>query len=121
MADKAKMFMPQCPSCHSRLPLSEVFAASSVACPRCHRELKPQRWVVVVTILLVIWTVQGVSYIAERSGFNLAVRLMVSTVCGLAAGALGHVLLVRYRLKDPLLSILPAPDALQGDDAPHRK
>src|ERR1019366_3886695 len=70
MADKAKMFMPQCPSCHSRLPLSEVFAASSVACPRCHRELKPQRWVVFVTILLVIWTVQGVSYIAERSEFN---------------------------------------------------
>ena len=115
MADKAKMLMPQCPSCHSRLPLSEVFATSSVACPRCHRELKPQRWVVVVTTLLVIWTVQGVSYLAERSEFNLAVRLTVSTVCGLAAGALGHVLLVRYRLKDPLLSIL------QGDDALHRK
>ena len=112
--DKAKMLMPQCPSCHSRLPLSEVFAASSVACPRCHRELKPQRWVVLVTTLLVIWTGQGVSYLAERWEFNLAVRLTACTVCGLAAGALGYVLLVRYRLKDPLLSILPTPDRIAG-------
>jgi predicted Na+-dependent transporter len=121
MAGKAKMLMPRCPSCHSRLPFSEVFAASSVACPGCHRELKPQRWVVVVTTLLVIGIVQGVSYLAERSGFNLAVRLTVSTACGLAGGALGHVLLVRYRPKDPPLSILPTPDALRGDDVPHRK
>ena len=106
MADKAKELMPRCPSCHNRLPLSEVFGASSVACPGCHRELKPQRWVVFVTVLLVIWTVQGVGYLTESSGLNLAVRLMVSTVCGLAAGALVYVLLVRYRLKDPPLSIL---------------
>ena len=75
----------------------------------------------VVTVILVIWTAQGASYLAERSGFNLAVRLIVSTACGLAAGALGHVLLVRYRLKDPLLSVLSTTDAVQGDDAPHRK
>ena len=74
-----------------------------------------------VTVLLVIWTAQGASYLAERSGLNLAVRLIVSTACGLAAGALGHILLVRYRLKDPLLSILSTTDAVQGDDAPHRK
>jgi hypothetical protein len=115
------MLMPRCPSCHSRLPLSEVFAASSVVCPRCHHELNPQRWTVLVTTLLVIGTVQGVSYLAERSEFNLTVRLLLSTICGLAAGALAHVLLVRYRLKDPLLSILPNPGALREDDAPRRK
>jgi hypothetical protein len=75
----------------------------------------------VVTVILVIWTGQGASYLAERSGFNLAVRLIVSTACGLAAGALGHVLLARYRVKDPLPSILSTTDAVQEDDAPHRK
>lgn len=115
------MLMPQCPCCGGRLPLSEVFAGANVTCPRCHRELKPQRWVVVLTTLLVIWTVQGVSYFAERSQFSLAARLTVSTVCGLAVGAVGHVLLVHYRLKDPILSILSMPDASQGGDAPHRK
>jgi hypothetical protein len=113
-----KTLMPRCPSCHSRLPFSEVFASTPMTCPSCYRELQPQRWVVAVTTLLVIWTVQAVSYFAEHLGFNLAVRLTVSTVCGLAAGALVHVLLVRYRLKDPPLSILSTPDVRHGDDAP---
>jgi hypothetical protein len=47
--------------------------------------------------------------------------ITVSTVCFLAAGSLGYVLFVRYGPKDPFLSILSTPDALQGDDAPHWK
>jgi hypothetical protein len=109
--------MPQCPSCHSRLPLSKVFFLRSMACPRCHRELEPQSSVWIDSILLAILTVQGVSYLAERSGLNLPVRVMLSGVCVLAAGVL-DVLLVRYRLKGTL-SILSPPDASRGNDSPH--
>jgi len=109
--------MPKCPSCHSRLPLSKVFFASSMACPRCHRELEPQSWVALVSVVLLICAGQGVAYLAERWGFNHAVRFMASVVCSLAAGVLVYLLLVRYRLKGTA-SILSTPDESRGDDAP---
>jgi uncharacterized paraquat-inducible protein A len=110
--------MPRCPSCHSRLPLRKVILASSPACPRCHRELEPQRWVLYVSTLVALATAQGVGYLAERWGFNLGVRFIVSVVCGLAIWPLVYVLLARYRLKDSPLSILSTPDASRRDDAP---
>jgi hypothetical protein len=110
--------MPECPACHCRLPLSKGFFLRSMDCPRCHRELEPQRSVWIDSILLLILAVQGVTYLADRSGLNLPVRVLLYGVCVLGAGVL-NVRLVRYQLKG-ILSILPPPDAPRGDDAPDR-
>jgi len=104
------MFTAHCPSCQSRLPLSELLTVS-VVCPRCHCELRPQRWSMFAPSLLTIWTAMGVAHFAEDLQFNFGIRIVLATVCGLAAGALGQILFVRYRPKDPGPSILPSPDA----------
>ncbi len=60
---------------------------------------------VAATTLLAVLTVQAVNYVTGLWGCNLAARLTLSTVGGLAAGALVFILLVRYRLKTSPLSI----------------
>ena len=104
--EMVRMLMPECPSCHSRLPLSEVFGAGGVICPRCHSELARHGWTTGLPVLLCIWTQNGVAYLVGHLGLSLAVVLTASGFSGLVAGALAHVLLVRYRLKQPPLSIL---------------
>jgi len=61
-------------------------------------------------------TIDVVDAFAKGLGFSTAVRAIGSLACGLAAGALAYVLLVRYRVKDGSVCTISTPDAWQRDD-----
>ena len=114
--------MPQCPFCYCPLPLREVVKAKAeLVCPDCHRKLTRPRWAEFVSGIVATLVIDGVRHLAEGSGFSTPLRIIGSLACGLAAGALVYLLLVRYQVKDPDASILSSSETWQGEDSSHNK
>ena len=107
------MLLPKCPSCHAPIPLREVFRFN-VVCPVCNSELVPNRWCGGLWVLVITSYPDLARYLGEHLGFS-PTRIMstvpVRIACYLAINLLAWMVLIRYRVKDPPLSIVSKPNA----------
>jgi RNA polymerase subunit RPABC4/transcription elongation factor Spt4 len=102
------MLLPKCPSCHSHIPLSEVFSFS-VVCPVCHNELVPNRWSGGLWVLVISAWPDLARYLGLHWVVSPAwtVPMVAGSIVGyLAINLLALVVLLRYRVKDSPLSII---------------
>ena len=103
------MLLPECPSCQGRLPLREVFSGNAV-CPQCNCELVSKRWVFGLWVFVISANPDLARHLAESWGISFARTVPVmlrNIVCYLAFNLLAWVLLVRYRVKGPPISVVP--------------
>ena len=103
------MFLPKCPSCHADIPPREVFSFN-VVCPVCNSELVPDRWCGGLWVLVITSYPDLARYLGIHWGLSSArTGLMVvgNIACLLAINLLAWAVLVRYRVKEPPISILP--------------
>ena len=107
---KAEETMASCPSCHLRLPLHTTFAGGPLVCPHCQSELDATKhwWRSALPIVggLAAW--KGArDLLVEMSGASRLSGFLGGLAVYLAVYALLYLALVRYRLKEPPLSIRP--------------
>jgi hypothetical protein len=106
--NEGRMLMPNCPSCHRRLPLTEVLGGGGTVCPYCNSELEPSRWGIFVSVILTMLGCQAGFSFAKGASLNFIAQLVSGGAAGLVVGNFAAVFLVRYRIREakgPLLKL----------------
>jgi hypothetical protein len=100
--------MASCPSCHLGLPLRTTFAGGPLVCPHCHSELDASKhwWQSAVPMVGALAAWEGArNLLVEMTGASRLSGFLGGLAVYFAVYVLLHLALVRYRLKEPPLSI----------------
>jgi len=101
------MLMLNCPSCHRRLPLTEVFGGGGIVCSSCNSELEPRSSLALYAgLILAILASDAVTRVAKGASLNFIAQLVSGSIAGIVIGCLAYALVVRYRIRETKGAVL---------------
>src|SRR5262249_50786736 len=98
--------MLKCPVCRGRLPFSEILGLHGpVVCPHCSNELKLKVWNRLVIFMVAYTAANSLTALLRGRGLGFVPAILVSCSGFIVVFLLLQILIGRYQLKPPPVSI----------------